>query len=56
MTGLAVAVERREWRVVTLYLLLGVSEAASALPAESLAALLDLLGGEEARLEVGRGR
>ena len=56
MTGLAVAVERREWRVVTLYLLLGVSEAASALPAESLAALLDLLGGDDARPEALRER
>lgn len=45
MTPLAVAVERRDWRSVALYLLLGVSDAAAALPQESLAALLDLLGG-----------
>lgn len=56
MTGLAIAVQRREWRVVSLYLLLGVSEAAALLPAESLAALLELLGGEEARREAPRGR
>jgi len=48
MTPLAVAVERREWRSVALRLLLGVTDAAAALPPESLAALLDLLGGEEA--------
>jgi hypothetical protein len=46
VTGLAAAVERREWRLVALYLLLGVSETAAQLPAESLAALLDLLGGQ----------
>lgn len=47
MTGLTQAVERRQWDVVSLYLLLGVSEAASRLPPETLAALLDLLGGED---------
>jgi hypothetical protein len=47
VTPLAVAVERRDWRSVALYLLLGVSDAAAALPQESLAALLDLLGGME---------
>lgn len=47
MTPLAVAVERRQWEAVALYLLLGVAEAASQLPPESLAALVDLLGGEE---------
>ena len=56
MTGLAVAVERREWQLVSLYLLLGVSEAAALLPAESLAALLDLLGGEDARPEAPHAR
>jgi hypothetical protein len=49
VTPLAVAVERREWRSAALYLLLGVADAASALPPESLAALLDLLGGSEDR-------
>lgn len=47
MTGLAVAVERRQWEAVYLYLLLGVSEAAAKLPPETLAELLELLGGEE---------
>jgi hypothetical protein len=49
VTPLAIAVERRDWQSVALYLLLGVSDAAAALPVESLAELLDLLGGEEAR-------
>ncbi len=43
---LAQAVERRHWQVVALMLLIGVSEAASRLPPESLAELLDLLGDE----------
>ena len=47
MTGFAVAVERRQWRVVALYLALGISEAASKLPPESLTALVELLGGDE---------
>ena len=47
MTGFAVAVERRQWRVVALYLALGISEAASKLPPESLTALAELLGGDE---------
>jgi hypothetical protein len=56
VTGLAVAVERREWRVVALYLLLGVAEAASRLPPESLAELLDLLGGAAPGPETADGR
>jgi hypothetical protein len=40
---LAQAVERRQWQVVSLMLLIGVTEAACRLPPESLAALLDLL-------------
>jgi hypothetical protein len=51
VTPLAVAVERRQWQAVALYLLLGVADAASQLPPESLAALLDLLGGEEQATE-----
>jgi hypothetical protein len=46
MTSLAVAIEKRDWRLVSLYLLLGVSEAASHLPPETLTELVDLLGGE----------
>jgi hypothetical protein len=47
MTRFEVAIARKEWEVVCLYLLLGVSEAASMLPPESLSALLDLLAGED---------
>lgn len=47
MTGLAVAVERQEWRLVALYLLLGVSRAAAKLPPETVNQLLELLGGDE---------
>jgi hypothetical protein len=55
VTPLAIAVERRQWQSVALYLLLGVTAAASALPPESLAALLDLLGGEpESERDGGR--
>ena len=39
------AVERRAWSVVALYLLLGVAEAASRLPPETLENLLELLEG-----------
>ena len=48
MIGLAMAVERREWKLASLYLLLGIDEAAARLPPESLVALVDLLGGTEA--------
>jgi hypothetical protein len=47
VTPLAIAVEQKQWRLVALQLLLGVAEAAEQLPAESLAALLDLLGEEK---------
>jgi hypothetical protein len=43
MTALTVAIERRQWEVVSLRLLLGVATAAEKLPAESLTALIDLL-------------
>jgi hypothetical protein len=44
MTPLAIAIERRQWDVVALRLLLGVSEAAHKLPPETFDELLDLLG------------
>jgi hypothetical protein len=47
VSGLALAVERRQWSLVSLYLLLGVVEAAEKLPPETLLALLDLLGGDQ---------
>jgi hypothetical protein len=54
MTPLAVAVERQHWQLVALYLLLGVSDAASKLPPESLTALIDLLSGDETPRPRGR--
>ena len=53
MTAFQVAVERQQWQLVALYLLLGISEAASKLPPESLTALIDLLGGEDEPQERG---
>ncbi len=47
MTRFEIAIEQKQWELVCLYLLLGVSEAASMLPPESLSALLDLLAGED---------
>jgi hypothetical protein len=49
MTSVAVAIEKRQWQLLSLYLLLGVSEAASRLPPESLSELVDLLAGEQPR-------
>jgi hypothetical protein len=46
MTSLAVAIEKRQWQLVSLYLLLGVHEAATRMPPETLSELVDLLGGE----------
>jgi hypothetical protein len=45
MSPLAVAVERRVWTLVALYLLLGVAEAASRLPPEAVEGLLEALEG-----------
>ena len=42
-SALAVAVERRAWSLAALCLLLGVAEAASRLPPETLESLLELL-------------
>ncbi len=47
MTALALAVRQGDWERVALYLLLGVAKVAERLPPESLAALLDLLSGED---------
>ena len=42
---LALALERREWSLAALCLLLGVAEAAARLPPETLESLLELLEG-----------
>jgi hypothetical protein len=51
-SALAIAIERKNWELVALALLLGVAEAAALLPAETLEELLSLL---EAPAR-GRGR
>lgn len=42
---LAVAIERRNWPLAAVCLLVGVAEAASRLPPETLESLLELLEG-----------
>jgi hypothetical protein len=54
MTAFALAVERRQWTLVSLRLLLAVTEAAEKLPPESLASLLDLLESERSPAKVSR--
>jgi hypothetical protein len=56
MTPFEAAIERREWRLVSLYLLLGVHEAALRLPPETLSELVDLLGGEQRDVHMRRSR
>ena len=51
MSPLALAVERRAWTVVALYLLLGVAEAASRLPPDAVEGLLEALEGSAGRGE-----
>lgn len=45
MSRLAIAVERRDWTVVALYLLLGVAEVAAKLPPDAVTGLLEVLEG-----------
>jgi hypothetical protein len=56
MTPLEVAIEKRQWHLVSLYLLLGVHEAALHLPPETLSELVDLLGGEQRDVHSRRSR
>ena len=51
-SALALALERQEWPLLALCLLLGVADAATRLPPETLESLLELL---EVRAD-GRGR
>jgi hypothetical protein len=46
MTALGVAIERKQWEVVSLRLLLGVCGAAAKLPPATLTELIDLVGGQ----------
>ncbi len=69
MSTLAVAIERKQWELASLCLLVGVVEAAAALPPDAVEGLLEVLAGLEAedvprrvgvrpfdRLRTGRGR
>ena len=69
MSTLAMAIQRREWELAALCLLLGVTEAAAALPPDAVDGLLEVLAGLEVedarsgggagsfnRLRTGRGR
>lgn len=51
--ALALALDRKEWTLAALYLLLGVAEVASRLPPDTFESLLELLeglpGGDEER-------
>jgi hypothetical protein len=54
LNALALAVERKQWELVSLCLLVGVAEAAAALPPEAVEGLLEVLAGLE--LEESRPR
>ena len=43
MSTLAVAIERKQWELVSLCLLVGVVEAAAALPPDAVEGLLEVL-------------
>ena len=45
MSRLAIAVEKKEWNVVALYLLVGVAEVAAKLPPDAVTGLLEVLEG-----------
>ncbi len=46
MKALAVAIERRDWELAALCLLVGVTQAAEKLPAETVDQLIELLAAE----------
>ena len=56
MNGLQRAIERERWDLVWLYLMLGVADAASKLPRESLSELIEQLAAEEPSDERGERR
>jgi hypothetical protein len=58
MTTLATAIERRQWELTALYLMLGVTRAAASLPPEAVDGLIELLSGldEDERPPQGAGR
>ena len=54
MTGIERAIELGRWDLVWMYLMVGVAEAASALPRESLDELIGLLAGEAESAPAGK--
>jgi hypothetical protein len=48
MQTLAVAIERKQWELAALCLLLGLTEAAAKLPPEAIEGLLEVLTAEAA--------
>ena len=59
MSTLAVAIQGKRWELAALCLLLGVTEAAAALPPDAVEGLLAVLAGledEERRPRRGHGR
>ena len=55
MSTLAVAIERKQWELVSLCLLAGVMEAAAALPPDAVEGLLEVLAGLEDEDDRPRG-
>ena len=56
MTALTIAIERRQWEIAALCLLLGVSRAAAALPPDAVEGLLEVLSAPPERPEQQGGR
>jgi hypothetical protein len=55
--ALATAIERHQWERAALYLLMGVTRAAAALPPEAVEGLLEVLdASSEGAAEMRRGR
>jgi hypothetical protein len=55
VSTLAVAIERKQWELVSLCLLVGVVEAAAALPPDAVEGLLEVLAGLEGEDAQPRG-
>ena len=54
MSMLAVAIRGKRWELAALYLLVGVTEAAAALPPDAVEGLLEVLAGLEDEERRGR--
>jgi hypothetical protein len=54
VSGLERAIARKRWDLVWLYLVVGVAEAASKLPPDSLHELIELLAGDEGHTDGSR--